>query len=876
MPHALVAIFCIGLLWELLAGRPPASRDHALHLFEIHLLVDEFLPSGRVSGWTGSFNNGLPFGEAYPWFSDLWCAVPHLVTFGAISQRASYAFGLLAVWLLAVLGVWLLAAEIAREINDEGVSHEHGRDETDTRRPSDSRAIAAWAGCLAALIWLLDPGGSRQGGWNYLMFHGVWPQLLSATLWVLSIPLCWRAFRRPSPRRVALSALVLGGSVLAHPFGILTLVCSAAIWLAVLAFTPRAHTLPPGRYLWWLWTHSVATAIGFGWLASFLAGSEALGRSPVPWDPIAKLTTELVAGTLFAGHGAWAGPLTMLGLVFAVRRGGSVAWLTIGLGLGMLVLASQEALTVLRLDLIASSFKNLQFPRYSIAIKPLLYALAGVGGAVGVTRLRARLGPARAHSMGQRFVAGLVLAPFALALTCNADRLIARPTGGIESLRSAGEADHEAALRQALEEEKAALGETPLAVAFFRKGMGGGMYPVMSISAAGGRLVLDGHVATVNFEHGFIRRSRAGLLGMAVTHVIHDKPLDNGNDPAIAEILETVGQYGPYRLARVVRPADEPPPVPVTWNTDASVEVLDDGPLRWVLGVRGVEEPLKLRLSVPPHPKWTATQNGEVLEVSSFARWGRAMTGMQVEVVRDGDITLSYADTPVERRARWLALLAVLLSVLALAWGTPLSVKPWRPSATAARSIKVAALVAVAITVLGIQRRQSKQLATTWLAFAERAAVLEEGEGSLVSDAVVDGNVEIHRTPERACIGILGKNALDGCTESQHAPMASFMYRAPYVYRCIRFTVPPNGTAVASLPLPEAGATVIATLQRVDRKGKGRHLKIRTGAKWRTLGNARKDVIMPAKPGSATPTIEFRNDSGRLEPVCLAVGVVTP
>ncbi|MBL4685380.1 MAG: hypothetical protein JKY37_12370, partial [Nannocystaceae bacterium] len=583
IPHALVAVFCIGLLWELIAGHPPASRDHALHLFEIHLLVDEFLPSGRVSGWTGSFNNGLPFGEAYPWFSDLWCAVPHLITFGAISQRASYAFGLLAVWLLAVLGVWLLAAEVAREVCDE----------PDATRQTDTAAIATWSGCLAALIWLLDPGGSRQGGWNYLMFHGVWPQLLSATLWVLSLPLCWRAFRRPSPRRIALSALVLGGSVLAHPFGILTLVCSAAIWLAVLVFTPRAQALPPGRYLWWLWTHSVATAIGFGWLAAFLAGSEALGRSPVPWDPIAKLTAELVAGTLFAGHGAWAGPLTVLGLIFAVRRGGSIAWLTIGLGLGMLVLASQEALTVLRLDLIASSFKNLQFPRYSIAIKPLLYALAGVGGAVGVTRLKDRLGPARAHSMGQRFVAALVLAPFALALTCNADRLIARPTGGIESLRNAGEAEHEAALRQALKQEKVALGETPLAVAFFRKGMGGGMYPVMSIAAVGARLVLDGHVATVNFEHGFIRRNRAGLLGMAVTHVIHDKPLDTGNDPAIAEILETVGQYGPYRLARVVRPLDEPPPEPVTWTTDASVEVVDSGPGRWVFRVRGVEEPLK-------------------------------------------------------------------------------------------------------------------------------------------------------------------------------------------------------------------------------------------------------------------------------------------
>mgnify|MGYP003886285597 CR=1 FL=1 len=55
----------------------------------------------------------------------------------------------------------------------------------------------------------------------------------------------------------------------------------------------------------------------------------------------------------------------------------------------LLVAASEEALSVFRLDLLVSGFKNLQFPRYAIAQKPLACAVAGVGG-YALLRLAAR------------------------------------------------------------------------------------------------------------------------------------------------------------------------------------------------------------------------------------------------------------------------------------------------------------------------------------------------------------------------------------------------------------------------------------------------------------------------------------------------------
>jgi len=865
LPFALVVIAAAALLSELVRGRPPASRDHAIHMFEVHLLVDEFIPSGRLSGWTDSFNNGLPFGEAYPWFGHLWTAVPHLLTGGLVSQRTSYAWGLLAIWALAAVGVWLVAAEVAREINGE-------RDDT----PS----LAAWAGCLGALVWLLDPGGSRQGGWTYLMFHGVWPQLLSATLWVLGLPLVWRALKQPSPRRLGLAALVLGGSVLAHPFGLLTLVCSAAIWLAVLTFARQSRPLPKGQFVWWALMHAAAAAIGFGWLASFLAGADSLGRSPVPWEPLGTLSTDLIRGTLFSGHGAWAGPLAVLGLVLALRRGGVIAWMTIGLGLGMLVLGSEEAITVLRLDLLASAFKNLQFPRYAIAIKPLLFALAGVGGAVGSRALRSWLGPRMPHTLGQRFIAALVFAPLVTAVVSDPGRLVTRPMGGVESLEGSGQAGFEAELRDALEREQAGLAGSRLRVAYFRKGMGGGMYPIMSVAAVGGALVLDGHVATINFEHRIARKSPEGLLGLGVTHVISDRALTTDADLAIAEHLVEVGVYGPYTLHRLAA-QDVEPPAAVEWSEPATVAVTEQTAGAWTLDAASVDSPTAVVLPFAPHPKWVATLGGEPLEISVVRRWKKTTAATHVTVPHNGELKLVYQDTESERRARWIALVVGLAALAGLAWGRPLSVAARAPEAGRAppqgqplRAI-VFTLAAVAAVVV-VHQRQATQLAFTWETLAAERRDTKDKTLAFESDLVVEGDLAVTRTPTKVCVGILGKDNLDGCTEADHDPRESFLYRNPFLFRCLRFTVPPSGSAVVTAPSLNDGTWLMGTVLRVDRKGKGDKLSMRTKRRWQRMGNRARDVLVGGKGSTDPPTIEIRNQSTRNEAVCVSLAVLGP
>ena len=870
VPLALVLVLCVWLLGDLMLGRAPASRDHGIHLYQVHLLLDDMLPRGRLMGWTDGFNNGLPFGEAYPWFPHLWSALPHLLSGGLVPVRMSYAWGLATVWLLGVLGVWLLAREISREVTVDTAD-----DDTNEGDRSDRRAsIVAWAAALGALTWLLDPGGSRQGGWNYLMFHGVWPQMLSAALWVLALPLCWRAYRRVSPRRLALAILVLGGSVLAHPFGLLTTACSAAVWLAVLAVVPRASSLPVSRWIAWAVIHLGAAMIGYGWLSSFLAGAEAMGRSPVPWSTVGAMASELLRGELFAGHGAWSGPLALLGLVAAIRRGGTIAWLVVGLVLGMLVLGSQAAITVLRLDLLVSGVKNLQFPRYSIAIKPLYFALSGVGAALAIDALRRYASARSERTIVQRFVVGVVLAPFVLAVATGPDRVVTRPVGGVETLEGADLVDAEADLRQALLDEQAALGDEPMTVAVFRARMAGGTYAVMSVAEVGARLVIDGHVPTINLEHRITRRNVHGLLALGVTHVIHDKPLEDEADEPFVGALENVGEYGPYTLARLHRRV---PGKLVRWQGPAQIEWENPAPDRWSLDVSGVTEPVVIRLPFALHPKWIATLDGEPRELEPAPRWGGTAVGSSVTLRKGGHLEIAYLDSERETRSRWLALLVALGCLICLAIGRPLPIPEWTPSPAQAR-LGLAALVLVIVAGAWlVARRQQTLLVETFTHLSRGHRPTRTFEPSTVTDAVSDDALSIAQSWDRVCLGIFGKDALDGCSEAEHAPQTSFLYRSPYLYRCLRLTVPPGGVVEIHLDLkvPE-DAWVTGQLRRLDRKGKGKHLEYRTLGEWGPIGNSTRDFQFADDQVGEGPLLEIRNLSRRLEPICVTAAVLEP
>jgi hypothetical protein len=853
-PIALLVGVAGWMLLPLVGGEPPASRDHAIHYFQARILVDEMLPTGRLSGWTERFNHGFPFGEGYPSLGVLWVSAAHLLSFGVIDLRTSYAWGLLAVWALSLWGVWRIAAAVATDVR--------------ARRGEDARdddTIARWAGCAGAFAWLLDPGTARQGGWSYLMFHGVWPQQLSTALWIAALVWMLRALQHQTPRRIAIAAIFLAGSLLAHPFGLLTAAGSVVAIVVVAITAGDVHTWPTGRVRIAIAIHVLAVALAFAGVATFLAATGELGRSPVAWSELGELAVRLVTGDLLAGPWAWTGALVVVGLGLALWTGRASAWLVAGLCCGMLLLGSREAITTLRLDLIASGFKNLQFPRFAIAVKPLAFALAGVALVVLARALTAALANRSTDARPRwqrRIVVAILLAPAVSAMLERGDLLARRPVASIDTLAGSDLARDENALREALVAE----GEhtTNMRVAFLRSEMGGGTYPLFAIADAGAAAVLDGHVATVNFDRLIERRSPPVLRRIGVTHVIHDRPLGK-DDAELAAALEPVGTYGPYELARLTTPPDTAPRL---LDGDGTVVEIEHSPARRVFDV--VTEGATLELAQAPSDRWQWALDGEPLESTSTTVRG-GMELIAVELPHGGRVTLDYVVRPSERWGRWISLVAAAIVGVMLLLGRPLQLAERLHSAAAVKIIRISFAIAAAMLLVLVARRQHAQLDLTWHELADPRFVTRRGgpvePHAFVAELSRDDGIVVERADRPVCDGILGKDALEDCEEGDYRPNPSFVYIDPYLYRCVAFGVAAGDTA--TVHLGAVGERIVGFVVRRGKDGKGRHLRYATGGGLQALGNRRADFhYEPAEhPNGAVLTIENGSDDPEL--VCV-------
>lgn len=841
----------VGLFWELLLGRPPGSRDHAIHYYQTRLLWEELIPSGRLWGWSDTLGAGYPYGESYPVLGYLLGGVSNAVTFGVVGPRASYAWGIAITWALGMVAVGWLAYTIVSAM-----------------RPGD-RSAARWAFCAGGLLWLFDAGASRQGGWNYLLFHGVWPQMFSAVLWALSLTLTLRALERPSPRRIAAAALVLGASVTAHPFGMLAAAASAGLLLvAVFAFPG----VMPAPFRTWALVHLGAAAVAVSVVLVFFGSAAGMARSPVQWSPLGQLSYETLTGGLFPTHWAWLGPLFILGLFAIARRPSTLGLFSVLLCAALVVLGSHESMTVLRLDLVVAGFKNLQFPRYTIELKPVMFAIAGVGAVLLPVAVRS-VAPALRPSRPRAWLFAALAAPFLASFAPDLGRLKTRPVGALDTLEAHPEGIEEAAMLALLRDEAAAA-DGPLKVAYLRHGMGGGMFPIYAIADAGADLVLDGHIAAVNFKHR-IRRDPTGYDALGVTHVIHDRPLGE-REKIFADRLRELDTFGRYHVARYVPEATMPRvridhgSAAVTTDEDEHIRIDVDTP-----------EPATVLLRQAPHLRWQATFNGEPIDIDAAKRI-TGLTLLSVRVPGSGQLELTYRRTPTERAAGWLSVFAWVVGLGALALGRPLRfrARPTLPNA----SWPVAVLL-VAVALVGVQRVQTTNLQRTWQHFAADRAyrgapmpddddASEDQRPQLVRDLVDEDAVVFKRTPTLVCNGLTGKDVLAGCSEAEHRPVRATTYRAPYLFRCLEFGVPPGG--VVEIKLGDGTHDVLGRLTRRLLGAPGRKLQFGAGRAPKKLASDNLDFFVRAEGREEAAVATLINGGRHLERFCLSVAEVSP
>jgi hypothetical protein len=888
IPIALVIALGLVLLGDLLLGRPPVSRDHGIHYFQTKVLVDELIPRGELIGWSDRLNTGYPYGDSYPVLGYLVTGAANLLSFGLISLRTSYAWGLLGVWVLALAAVWWLAATIARELRGEAIEQVEPGPEPPHANLLDPR----WAGAFAAIAWLIDPGASREGGWNYLMFHGVWPQLLSSALWIASLPATWVALRRPSLRSLALASMLLGLSVIAHPFGMLTAAVSAVAWPIVLWASGSMRVLPGGQIRWWLLIHAVAALISAGGVMVFLDSAGAMARSPVPYEPLGALATKLLAGELFRDHRAWIGPLAVIGMIVAIRRGRAMAWLGVVLACALLILASQASITVVRLDLLVSAFKNLQFPRYSIALKPVLYAFAGIGAAVLLARLRElpdRDRPATADSVPRpaaaRLLASLCLAPILVGVLDDRGRLFPRPVGGVEVLEGSIHAAPEQALRETLEAEAQLLADNgdprPLTVAFLRRNMGGGTYPLFSITDADARLVMDGHIPAVNYKYQVKRRSPTALDLLEVTHVLHDQPLTHSKDDLqLGDRLEEIGEFGVWHLARMTPP--EEPRTHVAMGEVGEVTITHTSATELRVSAEGRGH---VDIPVAPYRKWRAVRaNGEPVQLEPAMIGGSSVPGTRLLFREADELTLSYRTSTRERVAGWLSLVIIVLSLAGLFSTRELQLAVRLESERATRISWALGLVTLAVILVGGYLRQERKLAETWAHLLEahsRSGRLSRGRDLRFREDLVDaGAYSVVRSNTDGCDGTLGKDAMAGCTQPDARPRVAMVYRMPYLYRCLRVQVPASGSLDITVHDLREDDDVALFFVRDGPNFEGLELRVTGETEFRRTPSQspRQHFHIPAEArgGADEATIELRNASVRPMPLCFAMAAAAP
>lgn len=356
-----VLVFAAWLLWPVPRGVMPLSADHTVHLTRIVLTAERLATTGALSGWEPTWFFGFPLGELYPQLGDLLIIAIHAVGLGALDWPSAYALGFYLVF--ALQGLVLL-------------------------RVGRLFGMGPWPGLIAAALLLCDAGITREGGWMYTVYFGVWPQALATSLAWLGLgetarALGWGPTSSEPPsddeaRRATLrAALSFGAALLAHPIAlpmlglggillIITLLPRAPVtWRVGLARCLIAGLLGAVLVAWW-WVPMLQHK---AWMASY-------GWLFMPLETMLEMVRD--EGRWAQRMPAAAGYLALVGIVIASVGIGRVARFVALFALVLWLLASTDAFWQLRLDRLGDGFTHMQYQRFLTGAKPGLYLCAGL------------------------------------------------------------------------------------------------------------------------------------------------------------------------------------------------------------------------------------------------------------------------------------------------------------------------------------------------------------------------------------------------------------------------------------------------------------------------------------------------------------------
>ncbi|MFW6050965.1 MAG: hypothetical protein ACODAU_07315 [Myxococcota bacterium] len=701
VPLLLVTVIAAAAFWPLPAGGVPIGQDHAQHYFSTHVLVNDLLPQGRLFGWTERFSVGRPFGDTYATGAYLVTGLAHLVTFGWVSLEASYGFGIFLAWLVGALGIAAWAARLA------GGGPEAGE------RPS----IAWLAAVVGGALWVLDTGGDRQGGWIYAMYHGVWPQVLSTGLWAVALLLFVRFVERQTVGRLGAAVLLSVAAVCTHPAGVPNLLVALPLLLVVVAVArgwqadreePEGPSAEPRRALPWLVVASVLAGVAaMGWFAHMLHASdeEYMLQLVTLWGTLRERVLGMLEGEPFDHQWAVGAVAALVGIAAVLRRGGWVRVFAVTILVAFLVIGTAELVTAFDLG-VHPDYRSLMYNRFSISMKPFWYALAGVGVAAmvqGVRRLAAGAEPVP-WMLGA--LVWLVLGPVLWSAWQAAPSLVHTPATRPLTIESARLGGVLASMERLLVREARRIGDArPVRAVLWEEGEQGA-YELLPLANAGFGFVPVRATPTQTYRYLVTASDPEVLRFLGASVLVSDKevPFDG------AQLLGRFGRHHVYRI-------QEDPRWPVKLEGAGRVRVKRWEPHRRVLALSGTTAESRLVLGMPPYDKWKARQ-GDRERLLDDHHGMRGVRLTSLGALEDGELVLTYEDTPRERLFEILAAVILSLCLLSLiAWRLPVPRlvrgRRWLRAATA--TTLVLALVAVGWAAAEANAMRDEGLRARWL-----------------------------------------------------------------------------------------------------------------------------------------------------------------
>jgi hypothetical protein len=727
LPTVMVATVVLWVVWPFFFVTP-LSHDHPMHIFKSWLFWHEMLASGRLRGWSHTLGFGFPYGELTPPGAEMWVALFRVLTLGQLSWMRTYALAFAGTLTFAAFATYVFAA------------HFFGR----------------WAGAVAAIFMILDPGGWAEGGWVWCVDLGVWPVTLGLAFALLALVYIDRILTSGPGRNALWAALAIAGSVLIHQLPVLVY----AVAVPFLLLDRSGTRLPPGRVR----GVALALALGIGldgfYFVPMLAHSDVTLDLGVPWTTREELAKRLVDFTAFEHMWPLTVSLGLFGLVLALRqrRPGGFG-LAAALG-AFLVLSSGALIDGLHVERLSLSLLKIESQRMMQVAK--LFAFVFVGHAVaslpallGPVRTPRRLPPWRA---AVRVLVGLALiAPWVgPGLYRVVETQIWKDV--VPEGKTAMWGDLKAFFQWAETERATSRG-------FYRIAYDLPFYNHLSLIAPAFTqtpMYKVGAMPSQQFRSFPMSSEPALYQRLAVKWVLSDHPLGGGD-------FVHERSFGGLHLHRLVDYHE----APFTLDGPGTAELIHFEPERLVFRLRGTQPDSHLTVHVAGFDRWQATLDGMTLPIRPATALGTEYPFLMELPARDGELTLRY----VRRTADWLGLCASLAALVALALGLPprrLRAARWLATLTAwldtqSPRLRKTALVALAplVVVVLVRVARPRPLLPPTSLFSQQPA-LSVNKRSCTARGELDwacGKESVHAITSA---GIYGSHY---CIEAAHGPL---------------------------------------------------------------------------------------------------------